>query len=872
MAEIHNGRCHPEKAPMDPPPLIQNGKVSLQYHHIGWIASSALTLVAMGVSFWLIGKHLQWYTNKHEQRYIVRILFMVPLYAVISTASYFWWNHSTPLILLRDGYESTVLTAFFYLLLLYLSPDTHEQKEIFRKKGLSRENDRERRRRGDPVQKWMWPMGFVRWKPADGLYFLQLMKWGVLQYCVVRPGTTLAAVILDYMGLYCEESWSLGWGHVYIILVVSISVTIGMYCLIQLYMVVSEELAPHRPLLKLFAIKAVVFLTFWQATFLSVLAMFGFVKDTPYMTAGNINIGIGALLETFEMAIFACLHVKAFSYKPYCTGDQPTPRWRALVHAMNFKETGRELWEGIVYMVRKYRGREVDTQARREAALENVFGRSRFAITREANSSGSKVNVSEKDAGVTVEVEKEVHVGDERQWLGLGDDYIYGLGYQAKRQRERSEGLESQIEKELARRGYSLRGGPASGGAYAPIVDAEAAPAPAHQRGQASWWRRIYNRLSQSGPDTDTDGTSSPPTTFPHTRRRSSSRRRSKDITGKVGTAPLMADVQEDDYNDPPPPSAIRTYRESRNNGKSRKNGPKRQSPPTLDPPLLFTSSPEARNDTRYPILPAPQPAMLSPPLLSPSAHFLDRAFSGSVEPGSSVESHHHHVRLGSVPAVDTKVTAQPKTPVVVDAPIPSPSTSGPSRSPPFAPMPEPVIPFVTPLPPAPLPPPVAMSPDRNAPPMWAPEESRGRRRSSHRRDSARFYPEPRNFSPPHEAQSPPRSPLRSLPQSPTLQRATAGYSRGTRRNSGTQQYQPQNAQPYTPLNRYTPTRDRIVLPAPLASASGPSNRPAPSAPDPALRTFSPPGYMPSGLPPSPPSRERRWTGPQSPPYSNGPR
>ena len=30
MAEIHNGRCHPEKAPMDPPPLIQNGKVSLQ--------------------------------------------------------------------------------------------------------------------------------------------------------------------------------------------------------------------------------------------------------------------------------------------------------------------------------------------------------------------------------------------------------------------------------------------------------------------------------------------------------------------------------------------------------------------------------------------------------------------------------------------------------------------------------------------------------------------------------------------------------------------------------------------------------------------------------------------------------------------------
>ena len=74
-----------------------------------------------------------------------------------------------------------------------------------------------------------------------------------------------------------------------------------MYCLIQLYMTVKVELAPQKPLLKLFAIKAVgsysrsavrptrivahahnlspVFLTFWQATFLSVLTLFGIVKD-----------------------------------------------------------------------------------------------------------------------------------------------------------------------------------------------------------------------------------------------------------------------------------------------------------------------------------------------------------------------------------------------------------------------------------------------------------------------------------------------------------------------------------------------------------------------------------------------------------------
>ena len=76
----------------------------------------------------------------------------------------------------------------------------------------------------------------------------------------------------------------------------SISVTIAMYCLIQLYMPVSQQLAPHKPILKLFAVKAVgtlicrslrtrrspcipVFLTFWQATMISLLETFNVIKD-----------------------------------------------------------------------------------------------------------------------------------------------------------------------------------------------------------------------------------------------------------------------------------------------------------------------------------------------------------------------------------------------------------------------------------------------------------------------------------------------------------------------------------------------------------------------------------------------------------------
>ncbi|TFK51154.1 DUF300-domain-containing protein [Heliocybe sulcata] len=522
MANITDGRCWKELAPDTSPPLFQQGDIAFQ---------------AVIASFWLINKHLQWYTNKREQRHIVRILFMVPLYAVISLASYLFWNHATPILLIRDCYESTVLTSFFYLLLIYISPNVEEQKEVFRKEGLSQQYDREALKRGEPGRKWVFPFGSVKWKPADGMYFMQLMKWGVLQYCVLRPLTTLIAVSLNYIGLYCEDSYSPGWGHIYITAIVSISVSVAMYCLLQLYVCVSTELSPYKPILKLFAVKAVVFLTFWQATALSGLSMLGWIKDTKYMTANDINNGIAAILETFEMMCFAFLHFKAFTYRPYKPegpSRQRTPRLRSLGNAMDFRETFRELWAGTVYMWHRIRGKETDMLTRRAAIMEDIMGRSRFQAPAEK--------------GVRVEVEETVHVAGERQWLGTGDDYGYGLGYI---RREKSEPFEDQVERELQKRGYTYKNGWWPVLRFYVMADHDAPMEQGHERGKRSWWRRAYERVSQSGVDHD-DALLSPP---PRRRSRSRSRHRSKNSEAR----PLVT------YDDPPPPSVIRTYRNSRN-------------------------------------------------------------------------------------------------------------------------------------------------------------------------------------------------------------------------------------------------------------------------------------------------------------------
>lgn len=355
-------RCFTTRAPDSEPPLFQSGRLVLQPHDIGWIISGVFTLIATIVSGWLIFKHLVWFTNKNQQRYIVRLLFMVPIYAIVSLASYIFWNHSVPLTLIRDTYESFVIYCFFYLLLEYLAPTAEGQKDAVRKAKL---------------QKWLFPMGFVKYRPRDGLYFLQLMKWGILQYCIIRPGTTIAAVVLDFIGLYCEDSWSFRWGHVYITVLVSLSVTVAMYCLLQFYATLASELAPHRPLLKFLSIKSVVFLTFWQVTLLSVLATFGLMKGTPTMTSDAIQNGIATILETIEMSIFAVVHLKAFPYMDYAAPGLRTSPWQSLRHVLNIRELWNELIYGSDYMGKTIRGIETDGLARRRLHFVQVMGRER---------------------------------------------------------------------------------------------------------------------------------------------------------------------------------------------------------------------------------------------------------------------------------------------------------------------------------------------------------------------------------------------------------------------------------------------------------------------------------------------------------------
>jgi hypothetical protein len=75
--------------------------------------------LAIFASSFLIIAHLRFYTNPNHQRYIIRILMMVPVYSIYSVLSLFFWEQRVFLALLRDSYEAYVMYQFFALCLQY---------------------------------------------------------------------------------------------------------------------------------------------------------------------------------------------------------------------------------------------------------------------------------------------------------------------------------------------------------------------------------------------------------------------------------------------------------------------------------------------------------------------------------------------------------------------------------------------------------------------------------------------------------------------------------------------------------------------------------------------------------------------------------
>ncbi|RKF63641.1 Transmembrane protein 184-like protein [Erysiphe neolycopersici] len=281
------------------------------FHDLGAIVATSNVFISFAVSFYLIWMHATHYTKPYEQKNIIRILFMIPVYSLSALLSFTYYWHAIYFQVLSDCYEAIAIGSFFALLCHYIAPDLHEQKNYFR---------------SVQPKDWIWPLNWFKacyaaaWRtPRSGLTWFNIIWTGVYQYCFTRVTMTIVAVVTQYFGRYCEASQSPQFANVWIKVIEGSAVTIAMYCLVQFYVQLRENLAPHKPFLKILAIKLVIFLSFWQTFLVSILTSpaLSVVKPSPMIAYPDLKVGIPSLLLCTEMAIFSIFHLFAFPYQPY---------------------------------------------------------------------------------------------------------------------------------------------------------------------------------------------------------------------------------------------------------------------------------------------------------------------------------------------------------------------------------------------------------------------------------------------------------------------------------------------------------------------------------------------------------------------------
>lgn len=288
-------------------------------HLASWIVTILVSITASLLSLRLIGKHLKNYRSPLLQRHAVRLLLMVPLFALLSSLSFRLLGAASYLDVVRDAYEAIALWSFHALLSLLLGPD---------------EETRRAKLAGQADRPWPFPLNFMHYNPR-GKAFLVNIRMLLLQYPVARTAITVLALVLNSFGLFCEESFSPLRFKFWFVLTNFLSSTIALYALFIFYQVTADLLTAYSPLYKFLALKIVVFLAYWQSLVLSFLSSTGLLPLLGYSRLATTERSISSFLICLEMLLAGWMHHRAFPITDFCTPGPETPFWSSLLHALD---------------------------------------------------------------------------------------------------------------------------------------------------------------------------------------------------------------------------------------------------------------------------------------------------------------------------------------------------------------------------------------------------------------------------------------------------------------------------------------------------------------------------------------------------------
>lgn len=177
-------------------------------HILAWFSGGMCVLLAVPISVFEIFWHLVYFSNPSLQRYVIRILWMVPIYGVESWFALRYTENAVYLQAFREFYEAYVIWSFLHFLTSFLGDQEADIVNLLQRKQST-----------VPTVEHLPP--FCCLKPwRMGREFFYQCKSGVVQYVVIKIFTTTLTVICVNNNVYGEgELFNLFRGYFYIVFI-----------------------------------------------------------------------------------------------------------------------------------------------------------------------------------------------------------------------------------------------------------------------------------------------------------------------------------------------------------------------------------------------------------------------------------------------------------------------------------------------------------------------------------------------------------------------------------------------------------------------------------------------------------------------------
>ncbi|KAE8154189.1 organic solute transporter Ostalpha-domain-containing protein [Aspergillus avenaceus] len=272
-------------------PFIGN----LTFYHFNMIVSGACTAMVLLLTLGLMARHAMRMSNPNEQLKIMRICNLIPSYQVLSFISICFPNSYIYLQGFTEVLQGVALYAFLMLLCDFMAPDDESKVKFFSALEIKRQ-----------------------WRPKkkrNGIAFLSLTWYSVLQYPVVTWITAVVQVITQSVHVYCLDSTEPHFAHVWLQVITSLSTSIAVNAILQFYMNMKGYMTEHKPLLKLLAFKLIVGLVLLEKILFLILT--GKVKYPASMTYIDVTMGLPTMVICVQMVPLSILVLYAYRTTPY---------------------------------------------------------------------------------------------------------------------------------------------------------------------------------------------------------------------------------------------------------------------------------------------------------------------------------------------------------------------------------------------------------------------------------------------------------------------------------------------------------------------------------------------------------------------------